>query len=47
MKYYPNYILKRLTPQQYESMKNVIINGQMLCFKYDKNPNYYYVRVDS
>ena len=47
MKYYPNYVLKRLTQEEYESMKNVIINGQMLCFPYDKNPIFFYVRIDS
>ena len=47
MKYFQNYILKRLTPQQYNSMKNIIINGQLLCFSYEENPKFFYVRVDS
>lgn len=47
MKYYPNYIIKKLTQQQYNSMKNIIINGELLVFPYEENSNYYYVRVDS
>jgi len=47
MKYYPNYIIKRLTKEQYDVLKNIYINGEILVFPYSENKNYYYYRVDT
>jgi len=47
MKYYPNYIIKRLTKSQYDVLKNIYINGEILVFPYSGNKNYYYYRIDT
>jgi len=46
MKYYPNYIIKRLTKEQYDYLKNIYIGDEVLVIPYAQNPNFYYYRVD-
>ena len=47
MKYYKNYILKRMTKEQYLQVQYVLIGHELLCFPYDDNSDFYYYRVDT
>jgi len=46
MKYYKNYVLKKLNKQQIESNKNIFINGEPLIIQYEYNTTYYWYRIN-
>ena len=46
MKYYKNYILKKLSNDQIKNYTNIFINNQPKIIQYKDNKKFYWVRID-